>query len=249
VNSAAGSLLGMEQSRFAARRSAFMEQIGDTIAIIPAGRLQTRNDDVEHAFRQDSEFFFLTGFSEPDSIAVFDPSHATERYVLFVRPRDPEMEAWNGRRAGIDGATNEFGANAAHNLDEFDIWLRNRVVDRTAVSYSLGGSSETPGPLSAIPSRPDSACSILHPATAVSYNSVTCSQTGHLGHEVHRMRLPPISSRVPLNGGSVTDNLGCQKSGPTVCPVGRQDEEARQGLRACESGSKDQLPRCRLTDF
>lgn len=120
-----------------------MEQIGDTIAIIPAGRLQTRNDDVEHAFRQDSDFYFLTGFSEPDSIAVFDPSHATERYVLFVRPRDPEMEAWNGRRAGVDGATDEFGANAAHNLDEFDLWLRNRLVDHTEVSYSLGGKNDT----------------------------------------------------------------------------------------------------------
>ncbi len=76
----------MEQTRFAARRAAFMDQLGDTIAIIPAGKLQTRNDDVEHSFRQNSDFFFLTGFSEPDSIAVFDPSHSTERYTLFVRP-------------------------------------------------------------------------------------------------------------------------------------------------------------------
>ena len=56
-----------------------MEQLGDTIAIIPAGKLQTRNDDVEHAFRQNSDFYFLTGFSEPDSIAVFDPAHSSDR--------------------------------------------------------------------------------------------------------------------------------------------------------------------------
>jgi Xaa-Pro aminopeptidase len=132
----------MEQNRFAARRAAFMEQLGDTIAVIPAGKLQTRNDDVEHAFRQNSDFFFLTGFSEPQSIAVFDPSHDTEQYTLFVRPRDTEMEAWNGLRAGIDGATEQFGADAAHNLEDLDSWLRNRLIGRTSVGYSLGGSDD-----------------------------------------------------------------------------------------------------------
>jgi Xaa-Pro aminopeptidase len=132
----------MEQNRFAARRAAFMEQLGDTIAIIPAGRMQTRNDDVEYAFRQDSDFYFLTGFAEPDSIAVFDPAHGSDRYTLFVRPRDPEMESWNGLRAGTEGASNEFGADAAHNLDDFDNWLRSRLIGRTAVGYSLGGTND-----------------------------------------------------------------------------------------------------------
>jgi Xaa-Pro aminopeptidase len=132
----------MEQTRFAARRAAFMDQLGDTIAIIPAGKLQTRNDDVEHSFRQNSDFFFLTGFSEPDSIAVFDPSHSTERYTLFVRPRDPELEAWNGRRAGTEGAKDRFGAGAAHTLDEFDTWLKKRLIGRASVAYSLNGPDD-----------------------------------------------------------------------------------------------------------
>ena len=130
----------MEQTRIAARRAAFMDQLGDTIAIIPAGTLQTRNDDVEYAFRQNSDFFFLTGFSEPDSIAVFDPSHGTQRYTLFVRPRDPELEAWNGRRAGTEGAKDRFGADAAYTLDEFDTWLKKRLIGRVSVGYSLNGS-------------------------------------------------------------------------------------------------------------
>ena len=92
---------GMQLTRYQHRRSQFMDELGDAIAIIPAGHEQIRNDDVGHAFRQSSDFFFLTGFAEPDSIAVFDPSHDTEQYTLFVRPRDPEMEAWNGRRAGV----------------------------------------------------------------------------------------------------------------------------------------------------
>jgi len=132
----------MEQTRFAARRAAFMDQLGDTIAIIPAGKLQTRNDDVEHAFRQNSDFFFLTGFSEPDSIAVFDPSHSIEHYTLFVRPRDPELEAWNGRRAGTEGVKDRFGVDAAHTLDEFDTWLKKRLIGRASVGYSFNGADD-----------------------------------------------------------------------------------------------------------
>ena len=129
----------MNQSRFAERRNEFMNRIGDTLAVVPAGREQIRNDDVEHAFRQNSDFFFLTGFGESDAIAVFDPEHATERYTLFVRPRDPDMEAWNGRRAGTEGAVAHFGADAAYTLDEFDRWLRRRLRGRSMVAYGLGG--------------------------------------------------------------------------------------------------------------
>ena len=133
----------MTTSRYAARRSEFMVNLGDAIAIIPAGGEQIRNDDVEHAFRQNSDFFFLTGFSEPDSIAVFDPAHDTERFTLFVRPRDPEMEAWNGRRAGVAGAVESFDADAAYRLDEFDEWLRKRLRGRTAAAFALGGPHES----------------------------------------------------------------------------------------------------------
>ncbi len=119
-----------------------MERLGDTIAIIPAGKMQTRNDDVKHSFRQNSDFFFLTGFAEPNSIAVFDPSHDTEQYTLFVRARDPDMEAWTGLRAGIEGATERFCADAAHNLDDLDAWLRGRLIGRTSVGYPLGGSDD-----------------------------------------------------------------------------------------------------------
>ena len=129
----------MDQSRYIARRREFMSRIGDTVAIIPAGTEQIRNDDVEHAFRQSSDFFFLTGFPEPDAIAVFDPGHDTEQYTLFVRPRDPDMEAWNGRRAGTEGTVDRFGADAAHPLDEFDPWLRRRLKGRSSATYTLGG--------------------------------------------------------------------------------------------------------------
>ena len=127
--------------RFAQRRAEFMDQLGDTVAIVPAGKEQVRNDDVDHAFRQNSDFFFLTGFAEPDSVAVFDPSGDVP-YTLFVRPRDPEMESWNGRRAGPEGARERFGADAAFTLDELPLRLRTMIADRSNVGYRMGSGAD-----------------------------------------------------------------------------------------------------------
>ena len=102
-----------ELDAFIDRRQRFAEAIGDGLAFIPAAREVPRNSDVHYEFRQDSDFFFLTGFDEPDAVAILNPSHAKERYVLFVRPRDREMEIWTGRRAGVEGAIARYGADAA----------------------------------------------------------------------------------------------------------------------------------------
>ncbi len=125
--------------RFGQRRQEFMDRIGHDIAVVPGGNETVRNDDVHHPFRQSSDFFFLTGFPEPDAVALFDPTH-TDPYVLFVRPRDREMEAWKGLRAGVDGAISDYGADAAYPIDELVKVLRDRFRGREALWYSLGGS-------------------------------------------------------------------------------------------------------------
>src|SRR3989454_7198494 len=123
---------------FIERRRRFVEAIGDGMAIVPAAPETARNSDVSHPFRQSSDFFFLTGFDEPDAVAVFNPAHAKERYVLFVRPRDREMEIWNGRRAGVEGAVAEYGADAAYSIDKLDERLREYVIDRPSIFYRMG---------------------------------------------------------------------------------------------------------------
>ncbi len=128
----------MNTDRFALRRADLLARLGDTIAVIPAAVEQTRNDDVAHPFRQDSDFHFLTGFSEPDAVAVLDPG-TPDSFTLFVRPRDPEREAWNGLRAGVSGAVERFGADAAHPIAELGDWLRRRLIGRGSVGYVLGG--------------------------------------------------------------------------------------------------------------
>src|SRR5688500_20122181 len=83
-----------------------------SVAIIPAAREATRSNDTNYRFRQDSDFFYLTGFEEPDAIAVIKPGE-THEYALFGRPREPEREIWDGRRAGVEGAKCEVGAQEA----------------------------------------------------------------------------------------------------------------------------------------
>jgi Xaa-Pro aminopeptidase len=125
-------------SVFAERRLKFAEAIGDALAIVPGAPEVLRNADTHHEFRQDSDFFFLTGFDEPDAVAVFNPAHAKERYVLFVRPRDREMEIWTGRRAGVEGAIAQYGADASYTIDELDRKLREWAIDRPVIQYRLG---------------------------------------------------------------------------------------------------------------
>src|SRR5213083_431982 len=127
-----------ELGPFADRRLRFAAALGDGLAIVPGAQEVRRNGDVNYEFRQGSDFFFLTGFDEPDAVAVFNPAHAKERYVLFVRPRDREMEIWNGRRAGVEGAVAVYGADAAYPVDQLDQKLREYAIDRPALFYRLG---------------------------------------------------------------------------------------------------------------
>ena len=123
---------------FFERRQHFTAAIGDGIAIIPGAQEIGRNGDVHYEFRQSSDFFFLTGFDEPDAVVVINPAHAKERFVLFVRPRDREMEIWNGRRAGVEGAIATYGADAAYPIDRLDEKLRGYLLDRHTLYYRLG---------------------------------------------------------------------------------------------------------------
>ncbi len=120
----------------------FMRRMApNSVAIIPGAREATRSNDTHYRFRQDSDFFYLTGFEEPEAIAVIKPSE-TNKYALFVRPRDPEREIWDGRRAGVEGAMSEFGAQAAFPIAEFNSKLREILIDTDTLYYRLGVNRE-----------------------------------------------------------------------------------------------------------
>lgn len=108
-----------------------------SVAIIPSAREATRSNDTQYRFRQDSDFLYLTGFEEPDSIAVIAPAR-DKKYTLFVRPRDPEQEIWVGRRAGIEGAMSQLGADDAFGISEFDEKLQEILDGAEKLYYRLG---------------------------------------------------------------------------------------------------------------
>jgi Xaa-Pro aminopeptidase len=108
-----------------------------SVAIIPGAHDTRRSNDTHYRFRQDSDFFYLTGFEEPDSLAVIKPD-ADKKYTLFVRARDPEREIWDGRRAGVEGAKSEFGAEESFPIAEFESKLAEFLDGADVLYYRLG---------------------------------------------------------------------------------------------------------------
>ena len=106
----------------------------NSIAIIPAAHEATRSYDTEYRFRQDSDFWYLTGFPEPDAIAVIDPK-SKKPYTLYVRPRDLEMETWFGRRQGVEGAVKNYRANRAFPIDRFASDLGKLLAGHDVLYY------------------------------------------------------------------------------------------------------------------
>ena len=127
---------------FEARRKRFLESIGRGVAIFPAAPVRNRSNDVDHEFRQDSDFHYLTGFPEPEAVALLTALHPEHRYVLFVRPRDREKETWNGRRAGAEGAVAKYGADAAFTIDQMDEVLPKYLENVERLHYRLGRQPE-----------------------------------------------------------------------------------------------------------
>jgi Xaa-Pro aminopeptidase len=130
-------------SEFARRRRQLARIMGrDAIAIVPAARVTHRNSDVEHAYRQDSDFYYLTGFVEPEAVAVLVPGRAAAEYILFVRDRDPLRETWDGRRAGPEGAVARFAADDAFPIADLDEILPGLMENRERIYYAMGAQPE-----------------------------------------------------------------------------------------------------------
>ena len=131
------------KAEFARRRTQLMRLMGnDAIAILPAAPVRQRNNDVEYNYRQDSDFYYLTGFSEPEAVAVLIPGRAAGEYVLFVRDRNPEREIWDGVRAGPAGAVEQYGADDAFPIADIDEILPGLMEKCSRVYYTMGLTQE-----------------------------------------------------------------------------------------------------------
>jgi Xaa-Pro aminopeptidase len=127
----------MDSSEFSARREAFMREMGPGVAVLPSAPVAIRNNDVTHDYRQDSDFFYLTGFDEEESVLLLTSEHPEHRAVVFVRERNPERETWDGPRAGVDGAKKLLGVDAAFPIGELDERLPEYLSDVRRLHYRL----------------------------------------------------------------------------------------------------------------
>jgi Xaa-Pro aminopeptidase len=133
----------LSKDEFLRRRRALVRQMGrDSIAILPAAPERIRNSDVHHPYRQDSDFQYLTGFGEPEAVAVLVPGRPHGEYLLFVRDRDPTRETWDGRRAGPEGAVRDYGADDAFPIADIDEILPGLIENRAKVFYAMGTHPE-----------------------------------------------------------------------------------------------------------
>jgi Xaa-Pro aminopeptidase len=133
----------MNQSEFKKRRKQLMQRVGsNNIALMGSASTRVRNRDVDYPFRQDSDFYYLTGFNEPDSLAVFIPGREKGEYILFCREFDEKKALWEGAHAGLEGATEHFGADDAFPIDDLDEILPGMLENKHKVFYPMGRNSE-----------------------------------------------------------------------------------------------------------
>lgn len=132
----------IKMTEYARRRKELMQKIGPNgIAILPSAAEISRNGDALYPFRQNSDFYYLTGFDEPQAVLVLAPKRKDGEYILFNRVRDRDHEIWDGPRAGQEGARKDFLADQAFPMAELANILPDLLTDRDAIHYTLGVNS------------------------------------------------------------------------------------------------------------
>lgn len=135
----------LTQVDFQARRDLLAEYMGpNSIAIIETSPVAMRNRDADYKYRADSSFYYLTGFAEPEAVAVIEVADSVDDYTysLFCRERDREMEIWNGYRAGVDGAVDDYEADEAYAIDLLDEEIGAKLLNKEKLFYRIGHRSE-----------------------------------------------------------------------------------------------------------
>jgi Xaa-Pro aminopeptidase len=130
--------MGIDRREFQHRRQQVMEKIGNGTAIFRSAPMAVMHNDVEYTYRQDSDFFYLTGFNEPEAVAVLAPHHPEHQFILFVQPKDPEKETWTGYLHGVEGAKEIFAADEAYSIEELDEKLPQYLEKAERIYYHLG---------------------------------------------------------------------------------------------------------------
>ncbi len=208
----------IERREYARRRRKLFEQADDGCAIIvPTAPVVRRNRDIEYPYRPDSDFFYLTGFPEPEAVALFLPGRGAGEYLLFCREHDPHEERMHGPRAGLQGACSRYGADDAFPIDDIDEILPRLLEDRPLIWYSMGEypafDAQVLGWLERLRSRPADPSELvdLHP-------------------RVHEMRLYKSRAEVRMIRKAVELTESAHRRAMAVCRPGVAEYEVEAEL-------------------
>ncbi|MBN2468533.1 MAG: aminopeptidase P N-terminal domain-containing protein [Deltaproteobacteria bacterium] len=123
---------------FRQRRERLMERVGHGVAIFRSAPVAVMHNDVEYPYRQDSDFLYLTGLNEPEAVAVLTPYHDKHRFILFIRPKNPDQEVWTGMRLSREEARDTFGADEVYLIADLDETLPQYLENADTIYYRFG---------------------------------------------------------------------------------------------------------------
>ncbi|MDH5785213.1 MAG: aminopeptidase P N-terminal domain-containing protein, partial [Chromatiales bacterium] len=212
----------MNKNEFARRRRRLMQVMGrDGIAILPNSPVRQRNRDVDHPYRPDSDFVYLTGYTEPESVAVLVPGRPHGEYILFCRERDPLMETWHGRRSGLEGAMARFGADDAFPITDIDEILPGLLENRERVFYTMGCNSDFDSQVMAWIKllRRQSRAGVHTPGEFIA-----------LDHHLHDMRLYKSSAEVNAMRTAAQISARAHRRAMQVCKPGMMEYQIEAEL-------------------
>jgi len=212
----------MIPKEFTRRRKHLMEMMGEkSVAILPAAPVRLRNRDVEYEYRQDSDFYYLTGFPEPESVAVLVPGRAHGAYILFCRENDKEMETWNGPRAGQEGAVSHYGADDSFPITDIDDILPGLLEDKERVFYTMGAHPDFDQRLIGWVNRlrKQARAGIHTPGEFVS-----------LDHLLHEMRLFKSSAEINAMRRAAAISVNAHRRAMQVCRPGMKEYQIEAEL-------------------
>ena len=205
-----------QQTEFAKRRRQVLDMVREGgIAVIPSAPERVRSRDTHYAYRPDSDFYYLTGFSEPDAVAVLIPSGKHGEFVLFCRDRDPERELWDGARSGPDGAMLNYGADNAFPISDIDDILPGMLERSERVYYPIGISHEFDHRILAW----------INDLNANRQRSHAPSEIVALGHLLHEMRLFKSRSEIGLMRRSAQIAVSAHARAMQACRPGMYEYE------------------------
>jgi Xaa-Pro aminopeptidase len=223
----------MKQSEFKKRRKQLMQRIGKgNIALIGSASTRTRNRDVDYPFRQDSDFYYLTGFNEPEALAVFIPGREQGEYLLFCQEFDEKKALWEGAHAGLEGATKHFEADDAFPIDDLNDILPGLLENKTKVFYPMGRDSDLDHNLLEW---------IKHIRSQSRNGAVAPGELVSLEHILHEMRLFKSTAELKLMRRAAEISAAAHSNAMQKCKPGLYEYQieaellyhfAQNGLRA-----------------